>query len=145
MFDPTAFSDPREVFVRRAPPLRFTCDWAHTGAGFAWVRAQGELDRWTASQLDLALRQAQLHAERVVLDLRDLEFMDAYGVRTIVESHGRAVGEGGCLLAIRGSEQIDRLLELSGLAEALELVELEPGEPPVQALLKSTGDHLGAA
>jgi anti-sigma B factor antagonist len=115
---------------------RFSCTLRDGGLDAAWVRAAGELDIATAPQLKQTLRQAEAGARRVVLDLRELTFMDSCGVHVIVDASTRARAAGNRLVLVRGPSQVDRLLVLSKAADVLEIVDLDPAQPPVQALVE---------
>jgi anti-anti-sigma factor len=82
------------------------------------------------------LRGAELRARLVVLDLREVTFMDSCGVHLIVSASIRARRAGRRLVLVRGRSQVARILALTGASEDVESVELEPGEPAVQALLQ---------
>lgn len=112
----------------------FRCTLRENGRDAAWIRVAGELDLATAPRLDRALQKAEARARRVVLDLRALTFMDCSGVGVIAESNNRARETGGRLLLVRGPAHVDRLFALTGAADALEIVDLDPFPPPVQAL-----------
>ncbi|MDQ3644625.1 MAG: STAS domain-containing protein [Actinomycetota bacterium] len=118
--------------------IPFSCRWSAAGE-FASVRVTGDLDRSTSPQFERTLQEAQRHALLVVLDLRELEFMDSAGVHAIVDAHERAQQAGGRLAVVRGGHRIDRLFALTGTRDVLELVDLGPANPPVQALLKLSG------
>jgi anti-sigma B factor antagonist len=114
----------------------FRCTLRQSGGDAAWVRVIGELDIATAPQLEQTLRKAQLRARGVVLDLRELTFMDCAGMRVVVaaSNHGRHAG--AHLVLVRGPSQVDRVFTLTGASDALEIVDLDPIAPPVQALVK---------
>jgi anti-sigma B factor antagonist len=114
---------------------RFDCT-VRDGGVDAWVRVTGELDIATAPQLAETLRQAEEHCQRVVLDLRELTFMDSVGVHVLLDANLRANAAGRGLVLVRGPSQVDRVLELTSAPDSLEIVDLDPGEPPVLALLK---------
>jgi anti-sigma B factor antagonist len=119
-----------------AAPSALACTLRHGGLDAAWVRVAGELDIATAPQLEATLRQAEARAARVVLDLRELTFMDSACVHVIVNASTRA-RTGGCqLVLVRGPSQVDRLLVLTKASDALEIVDLHPTQPPVQALVE---------
>jgi anti-anti-sigma factor len=92
------------------------------------------LDIATAPELKQTLRQAEDRARRVVVDLRELTFMDSSGVHAIVDANVRAAVEGRRLVVVRGCSRVDRVLTLAGAGDRLDIVDLEPAEPPVQAL-----------
>jgi anti-anti-sigma factor len=115
---------------------RFSCTLRESGLDAAWVRAAGELDIAAAPQLEQTLREAEARARGVVLDLRELTFMDSSGVHVIVDASTRARAAGNRLVVVRGPSQVDRLLGLSKAADVLEIVDLDPAQPPVQALVE---------
>jgi anti-sigma B factor antagonist len=96
----------------------------------------GELDVATAPTLDETLQQAQLQARLVVLDLRELDFMDSAGAHTIVSASLRARLNGGRLVVVRGRPHVDRVFVLTRSCDRVDIRVLNPSEPPVQALLK---------
>lgn len=97
-----------------------------TADGRVVFTPRGELDLATAPELEekilAALRDA---SQAVVLDLRELSFMDSTGVRTIVAAHQTA-GETGCDLRVvrpPRDSPVSRVIEISGIDEALGLVD----------------------
>jgi anti-anti-sigma factor len=87
----------------RARPPAFECSWVNGGFEAAWVSVAGELDIATTPQLERALREAQVQARLVVLDLRELAFIDNFGVHAIVNAGIRARQVGHRLFLLRGS------------------------------------------
>jgi len=87
---------------------------------------RGELDLATAPELeDKVLFAIREGGRQVVLDLRELSFMDSTGVRTIVSAH-QAADESGCeLRVVRPAREspVSRVIEISGIDEALGLVD----------------------
>ncbi len=110
-------------------PSPFVCTWNQGGSGAAWVHAAGELDLATAPQLAQTLREA-LCARLVMLDLRELTFMDSAGVHVILDAARVARQAGGRLILVRGPAHIDRLLALTGVCDEVETFELDPAEAP---------------
>ncbi len=139
MLQQAALSDMKVAARYVAATPSFTCYWAHGGAGFAWVRMTGDLDREGAPELERTIRQAQLASRRVVLDLRELVFVDYAGMNSILAAHERAQRSGGQPALVRGSRRVNRVFALTGLCDVLEIVDLDPAEPPLQALLKLCG------
>jgi anti-anti-sigma factor len=117
-------------------PPRFGCSWTGGGPDGAWVHVVGELDIATTPQLERTLREAQLEARLVVLDLRELVFMDSSGVHAIVNAGIRARQAARRLLVLRGPPNVDRAFTLAGRRDAVEFHDLDPVDPPVQALLQ---------
>jgi anti-anti-sigma factor len=94
------------------------------------LKLRGDLDLYSAPTFDDAL--VAVEGEKwptLVLDLRELEFLDSMALRLIMRTKSRAEQDGRRLVLVRGPEFIDRVLELSGLREHLELVD----EPPTPA------------
>jgi anti-anti-sigma factor len=94
----------------------------------AIVVVRGELDLATSPQLEEKLRKLlETGSEPLVIDLRELEFMDSTGLSIIVKAHQRLSETGRRLSIVRGSQQVQRLLDLTGVSERLQLVDT-PGE-----------------
>ena len=91
-------------------------------ADAALLAVSGELDIASAPELEQAL--AQIHPEQtklVVVDLRGLEFMDSTGLSIIVRAHQRLSEQDCELTLVKGPPQVQRLLDLTGVAERLRL------------------------
>lgn len=87
------------------------------------VVATGELDLSTVAQLDAALRE-QLAAGEVLLDLRELDFMDSTGVRMLDAVLRDADREGWRLgICSAMAPQVRQVLEITGVLAQLPLVE----------------------
>ena len=97
--------------------------------GLLYVVPRGELDVASAPELEELLIGRLASGSHVVLDLRELEFMDSSGVRTLVTAHGTAERANGTLSIVRGTPggPVDRVIEVSGLDGTLNLVE-DPAE-----------------
>ena len=94
----------------------------HTEGRATVIAVGGELDLASAPALEAELEAAaQSDAELLVLDLRELEFMDSTGLSVIVKAHQRLSEEGRALSLVRGPQQVQRLLDLTGVAERLQL------------------------
>jgi anti-sigma B factor antagonist len=115
-----------------AAPTPFGCTWKQGGSGVAWVQVVGELDLLTAPQLGQTLRETQLYAHMVVLDLRDLAFMDCSGVHVLLAAAADARRVGGRLTLVRGHAHIDRLLAIARVYEEVEIFDLGPSEAPAR-------------
>jgi len=123
--------------VSRYPaPVPFLCAWRTGGSGAAWVHVAGELDLVTAPQLRHTLGEAQSNARVVVLDLRELTFLDGAGVHAILDAATDARQAAGRLILVRGPAPVDRVFTLTGACEEVEIVDLDPAEPPARALLQ---------
>jgi anti-anti-sigma factor len=92
-----------DSITRNAEPaqpasVRSSADAAATAA---WLHLDGQLDLAAVRQLARTLRQTQLKARLVVLDLRELKLMDPSGVHVIVNASIRARRLGGRLVLLR--------------------------------------------
>jgi anti-anti-sigma factor len=89
------------------------------------VSVRGELDLATAPQLEAVLFPALERGGRVLVDLRELAFMDSSGVRAIVAAHMRANGDGARFAVVRpeGGTEVWRIIEVSGLDAELRLLD----------------------
>jgi anti-anti-sigma factor len=103
----------------------------------ALVEVRGELDIGTRSQLAEALDglRPELGAVRhVVLDLRELTFMDVQGVHELIKQSDFARQNHHNFAVVKGRSNIQRLLRVNALEELLVLVD-EPEDlapPPAQ-------------
>jgi anti-anti-sigma factor len=92
----------------------------------------GELDISTAPRVEEELTRVEEGRPAVILlDLRELEFMDSTGLRVIVSADGRAREAGRSLRLVRGPEAVQRIFRVTRLDERLEI-----GDDP-DALIKS--------
>jgi anti-sigma B factor antagonist len=110
-----------------APP--FVCSWEIGGWNAAWVRVAGELDLTTSPQLRHTLGEAQRAACVVVLDLRELGFIDGSGVHAILDAAHDARWSAGRLLVVRGPAPVDRVLTLTDVGKQVAIFDLAPAEP----------------
>ena len=118
------------------PPSVLVCSWTDGGPDAAWVHVAGELDLATVPQLVRTLRESQLHARLVVLDLRELDFMDSSGAHAIVNASIRARRLGGRLVLLRAPPNTDRMSTLTGSSNDAEIGDLDQVEPPVQEFVQ---------
>jgi len=115
-------------------PGAFECICKDAGPDSVTVHAAGELDIATAPLLEQTLRSTELRARRVVLDLRELTFIDSSGARVIVDASVRARRAAHRLVIVRGPSWVDRALGLPGESNGLGIGDLNALEPPVQLL-----------
>ena len=98
------------------PPESFTVRTEQHGDATLVVPA-GELDLATAPALDSALARAfeRGAAPRVVLDLRELEFIDSSGLRTLRTARRRADDASAVFSLVAGHRGLERTLEIAGV------------------------------
>jgi anti-anti-sigma factor len=92
--------------------------------GAVVVIAAGEIDLASSPELRAALYDPETRADTVMLDLREVTFMDSSGLGVIVGQHKRAREEGfRFAVAVTGATEVERILELSGLVAVLDIVD----------------------
>jgi anti-sigma B factor antagonist len=123
-------------------PPAFVCSWRDGGLDAAWVHVAGELDVATTPQLERTLRQAQLQARLVLLDLRGLASMDSSGLHAIAGASIRARQVARRLVVLRGLPDVERIFTSGNID--VEIYDLDPGEPPACVLLRLAGEELAS-
>ncbi|HMJ03281.1 MAG TPA: STAS domain-containing protein [Conexibacter sp.] len=84
----------------------------------------GELDIAGAARVEQELeRIEQEPPATLVLDLRELAFMDSTGLRVIVAADDRAREQERRLVVVRGSDTVQRIIAMTRLDERLEIVD----------------------
>jgi anti-sigma B factor antagonist len=88
------------------------------------ISVTGELDLASSPALEEELdRVAESDSELLIVDLRELEFMDSTGLSVLVRAHQRAEAQGRRLGLVNGSQQVQRLLTLTGVADRFTLAD----------------------
>lgn len=88
------------------------------------VRPVGELDLASAPVLDAQLKELrEAGVRRVLLDLRGLLFIDSSGLHVILRCDAEARRDGFSLELVRGSRAVQRVFDVSGVAERLPFVD----------------------
>ena len=88
------------------------------------LRLDGELDLASAPLLEGEMERPEVGAAaRVVIDLRDLQFIDSTGLRTIFTAHARSREREQEFAVTRGPEQVQRVLAITRLGEHLHIVD----------------------
>jgi anti-anti-sigma factor len=86
----------------------------------AIVVPRGELDIASAPALQAQLECVwQSGAEQVIVDLREVEFMDSTGLAVIISAHRHAQEAGRAFGVVDGGEQVHKLLSLTGALATL--------------------------
>ncbi|HEX8105450.1 MAG TPA: anti-sigma factor antagonist [Solirubrobacteraceae bacterium] len=87
----------------------------------------GELTLVTADRLAKRLQQEEAtRPPELVLDLRQLRFLDSAGLRELVSAHKRAQAQGRRVTLLKAPGPIERILAISGLAGSIETVDAVP-------------------
>ena len=96
----------------------------HTTGRVTTLTVTGELDLVSSPVLERELERAiGLDAGLILLDLRGLAFMDSTGLHVLLKAQQRAEQAGRPLVLTKGREQVQRLLDLTGVADLVRIVE----------------------
>ena len=108
-------------------PLAFTT--ALTSAGDALISLTGELDLSGAGPLEEEIDRlvAADGIARIVLDLRELEFMDSSGLRMVALASRRLSSGNRSLVLVRGRDAVQRVFAITRMDEHLTFVD-EPDQ-----------------
>ncbi len=84
--------------------------------GLCLISVRGELDASNAETLDAELIRAEKSsAERIVLDLDELTFIDSAGLRLLVVAKRRSDEDSDRLRIREGRDQVKRVMALTGI------------------------------
>lgn len=91
------------------------------------VRLKGELDHHTAEVVKARMEDAieQGKAVHVVLNLKELSFMDSSGLGVILGRYKQITGKGGKMVVCDVNPSVYRLFEMSGLFKIMTFQENE--------------------
>ena len=101
-------------------PTPFRLDTERDG-DVAALRLAGELDMGATFSLEPELDRllGDEDVRRLVVDLRDVTFVDSTGLRLILDLHQRAEREDRALSLVRGAPPVQRVFTLAGLDDVL--------------------------
>ena len=88
------------------------------------VRLIGEFDLAGVRDFHRVVMRVQDSApERVCVDLSELTFLGATGLRALLDLEGRSRRDGFTLLVIKGPRHVQRVFEMTGVDRRLTLIE----------------------
>lgn len=95
----------------------------------AIVQARGTLDLHGATDFDREIdRLLRGETREILVDLRQIEFMDSLGLRSLVRAHRVALRAGVPLWVVRGNAPVvTQVLRMTGLDVTLPLIDDLPG------------------
>ena len=89
-----------------------------------YVRPVGEVDLATVPAVESELRELRAAGfTSLVLDLREVRFLDSTGLHLILDWHAAGDADGISFGLIAGPSAVQRLFELSGLTDRLRFVD----------------------
>jgi anti-sigma B factor antagonist len=98
----------------------------HRDATGLVVAPRGEIDLATVDLVRQAVEREIQPGEAIVLDFREVGFMDTSGLRYVLELADRAQRDDFGLQLVRGPAAVQRVFEVSGLAARLPFVDDAP-------------------
>jgi anti-anti-sigma factor len=88
------------------------------------VTLEGELDLVNAPRWEEELEEIEADSPgTVILDLREITFIDSTGLRALIAADQRARSAGRRLIVVRGAKAVDRLFAVTQLDQRLEIVD----------------------
>jgi anti-sigma B factor antagonist len=103
------------------PDSDFSVD-VHAQGAAQVVVVRGEVDIATADAVRAELHGAFERKATVVLDLREVAFMDTQGLAVVIEAERAAANDGTRFVVARAPDQVHRLFDMIGLTPRLTIV-----------------------
>ncbi len=97
------------------------------------IRAAGEIDLSTVAALRRELDAARLEAVTVLLDLSGVTFIDSSGLHLLLRASHSSAGSDWGFFVVRPSTSVLRLIELSGTADLLTVIDPTAERVPADA------------
>jgi anti-anti-sigma factor len=95
------------------------------------VRLSGELDISSAPKVEDELARVEpARPGLIVLDLRNLAFMDSTGLRLLIAADTRARQQDRRLAIVKGPDPVQRVFRITRLEERLEIMDDVPADTP---------------
>jgi anti-anti-sigma factor len=104
-------------------PGPWGCTAARERDGAIRVAVAGEVDLAVAGALREVLKRALAEGASVIVDLRELVFMDSSGIHALADADQRAREFGKRLVIAHPAPSVLRILELTGLNRVLEIID----------------------
>lgn len=91
------------------------------------ISLSGELDISTAEEVERAVvRALEDKPGQVILDLRELTFIDSTGLRLILASDSQVRSADQRLSVVAGPERVHRVFRIAGILDRLDFVDPPP-------------------
>lgn len=94
----------------------------HREGNAAVIVPSGDLDLATAPLLEREL-EALASVPLVIVDLRSVESIDSTGLNALLRGREQAMNSGQEFAVVKGPEQVQRLLSVTGVADRLTIVD----------------------
>jgi anti-anti-sigma factor len=109
-------------YDRRIPGSEFSVA-VHSEGSAQVVVVRGEIDLATADAVRADLNAALERSETVVLDLREVAFMDTQGLAVVIEAQQAAADTQTRFAIARAPDHVHRLFDMIGLTPRLTVVD----------------------
>jgi anti-sigma B factor antagonist len=86
----------------------------------------GEIDLATVEALQAEIDAAAGETKSIVLDLREVAFIDSAGLRLVVQSTKALEAVGGTFAVVRGPREVQRVFDLVGLDGRVTMLDQPP-------------------
>lgn len=96
---------------------RFNVTERDLESGYRDIQVEGELDLAVAGRLDEVLTAAVEESRHVLIGLERCDFIDSSGIAVILRAHNRMEEEGNRLVVYAPTEQVLRVLSMTGLTQ----------------------------
>jgi anti-sigma B factor antagonist len=100
-----------------------------TSGDTATLTLRGELDMATVDAVEQAIAAVGDEPRRLVIDLRELRFLDSMGLELFLTLDTRLREAGRELVLVRGPRAVHRLFEVMQLESVLQIVDAAPSWP----------------
>jgi anti-sigma B factor antagonist len=87
------------------------------------VAVTGDVDLATVDVMRAQLTGALQRGDKVVLDLREVSFMDTQGLAAVIEAERASTESGTGFVVVRAPATVHRLFEMIGLTDRLTVVD----------------------
>ena len=85
------------------------------------IAPRGELDMAAVPRFDEVVRACEQEpAVTIVVDLRDVTFMDSTGLHALLQARNRSLGNGHRLLFVQASTPVRKVFEITGVGSVLD-------------------------
>jgi anti-sigma B factor antagonist len=124
----------------RSQPL--SIEIRDAGNGVRHLVLAGELDLAAAPALERSLVQAPADSDCLVVDMSALTFLDSTGVHFLVQLNTAAERDGWLLRLVPGPPEVQRVLEIIGVADLLPFIEdgAAPQSAPERRAMRARQD-----
>ena len=94
-----------------------------TARDLAFVHPAGELDLAAVPELEAAIGGALDGHKQLVVDLRDVTFLDTEGLKSLIEGARVAAERHVTFRLVRGRRSVERIFDLTGTRSRFEFVD----------------------